>query len=586
MPYGFAKVTVIPQELTWWPGSGAGINALKLYCREGETEAKYEVSGYTAASLGRAFGPLNLERTMLFCSALHKEIGSKTSTTGKPLILSTVACNAEAHTNAATLLGAYLILKRKWKVAQVKKTLGSADASLKFACSWSKVDRQELPRVMTVEHCWKGFEVASAMGWIDELALENDRYMELSCKQYLKWLFTYDSAWLVPGSILICSDPTTTISDPTAGTLERMFPAEEDDKSLSPLGPLSPTDIMSPTDPMSPKSPITRAFWIKEPGTIDVQVDSDEDVDVGLFSMKKVPSMRSVRSHSPRSDLAMTKVPSMRSGGGRSANSKDSSRSAKSAVLQKMASLRIFGKSITTTPKSKQPVGTSSQDSVKNFDSVLSPPVPSEKGPYVSPSETPAVYISEKEALSPVAPSVKSCDTICKEYDASDRCNYCSGNEPPMAFVDFLKGLNVQTLVRVNDKFEIGMRQFSYDEKLVSLHGINHCSVPFPDVFPGIPPKELVKEVIKSCGSVVGNGGAVTFHCKGGFGRSVIMACCLAIHEFDISGEALLGWCRIVRPGAINIPEQEKFLLSLKGKASLQKWLYGSHSCRCFWSRK
>eukprot|EP00972_Heterocapsa_arctica_P115713 16449330-Heterocapsa_arctica.AAC.1 len=41
---------------------------------------------------------------------------------------------------------------------------------------------------------------------------------------------------------------------------------------------------------------------------------------------------------------------------------------------------------------------------------------------------------------------------------------------------------------------------------------------------------------------------AVLVHCKGGFGRSVVFACCLLIWEHDIPGRQLLGWVRVVRP--------------------------------------
>merc|ERR1719188_2778471 len=65
--------------------------------------------------------------------------------------------------------------------------------------------------------------------------------------------------------------------------------------------------------------------------------------------------------------------------------------------------------------------------------------------------------------------------------------------------------------------------------------------------------------------------GAILVHCKGGFGRSVVLSCILLIHMFDVPGRSVLGWSRIARPGAITTPEQEAFLCKLRGRADLQK---------------
>mmetsp|Transcript_68343 Transcript_68343/g.184632 ORF Transcript_68343/g.184632 Transcript_68343/m.184632 type:complete len:124 (-) Transcript_68343:196-567(-) len=64
-------------------------------------------------------------------------------------------------------------------------------------------------------------------------------------------------------------------------------------------------------------------------------------------------------------------------------------------------------------------------------------------------------------------------------------------------------------------------------------------------------------------------GSAILVHCKGGFGRSVFLACILVIYRYNVSGRGLLGWVRIARPGAITTPEQEAVLLSLSGRVDL-----------------
>lgn len=68
------------------------------------------------------------------------------------------------------------------------------------------------------------------------------------------------------------------------------------------------------------------------------------------------------------------------------------------------------------------------------------------------------------------------------------------------------------------------------------------------------------------------SGGAILVHCKGGFGRSVVLAACLAIERVDISGAAALGLFRIMRPGAITTRRQEIFLTSFKGSADVRRF--------------
>jgi len=75
----------------------------------------------------------------------------------------------------------------------------------------------------------------------------------------------------------------------------------------------------------------------------------------------------------------------------------------------------------------------------------------------------------------------------------------------------------------------------------------------------------------------------------GGFGRSVVLAACLAIERVDISGAAALGLFRIMRPGAITTRRQEAFLKSFKGAADVRRFaklpLPDGGSVSAFWKR-
>jgi hypothetical protein len=50
--------------------------------------------------------------------------------------------------------------------------------------------------------------------------------------------------------------------------------------------------------------------------------------------------------------------------------------------------------------------------------------------------------------------------------------------------------------------------------------------------------------------------GAIAVHCKAGLGRTGTMISCYAMKHYKISGEAMISWNRICRPGSILGPQQ------------------------------
>lgn len=178
------------------------------------------------------------------------------------------------------------------------------------------------------------------------------------------------------------------------------------------------------------------------------------------------------------------------------------------------------------------------------------------------------------EAQTIIAPvmspcSVRSTDTVCKEYITHTLQPGSSGFTEPLSFCEFLRENRVSIVVRANEIQERGMQCESYDERRINAYGIDHLDLPFPDYDGSLPPYSVCAALLKSMQKYIESDDAICIHCKGGFGRSAVLACVLAVHHYDVSGEAMLGWIRIARPGAITTPQQEAFLRSLQGRESV-----------------
>jgi hypothetical protein len=168
-----------------------------------------------------------------------------------------------------------------------------------------------------------------------------------------------------------------------------------------------------------------------------------------------------------------------------------------------------------------------------------------------------------------------STDTVAKEYVSgpaplilSDR-SACS---KPKAFVSFLQDCNVGLVIRTNFANEPGMTK-EYDASAMSSYGIEHKNIFVDDHKGGMPDRYSVETALQSVsGDIFEEEEAVLVHCKGGFGRSVVLACCVLIVRLDIPGSALLGWARLCRPGAVTSIKQEQFLRSMRGREDLRRY--------------
>jgi hypothetical protein len=165
--------------------------------------------------------------------------------------------------------------------------------------------------------------------------------------------------------------------------------------------------------------------------------------------------------------------------------------------------------------------------------------------------------------------SVGSVETVCKDFTpAPSAVSLFLKNT--VAFANFAQDCGVTFVIRTNFSNEPGMPRPSYNAKNWSQLGIRHANIRYVDKNGGLPDAASIASLLLADQCMRNeNPGAILIHCKGGFGRSVVLACCLAIYRHDVPGSALLGWARIARPGAVTNVHQEKFLMSLQGRSDV-----------------
>lgn len=186
-----------------------------------------------------------------------------------------------------------------------------------------------------------------------------------------------------------------------------------------------------------------------------------------------------------------------------------------------------------------------------------------------------------------------SVDTVCKNYGHENNAGYYkhvhsidrdlkTSNGRPKDFVSFLEGSGVSLIIRTNFVNEPGMTK-EYEASELLAYGIAHADVKVEDRRGGLPTVPSIQAALEHTSDYMhGVGDGVLVHCKGGFGRSVTLSCCLLIDRFNIPGAALLAWVRLCRPGAVTTLKQERFLRSFRGRADLHLYLRnGASSGAC-----
>mmetsp|Transcript_12000 Transcript_12000/g.37956 ORF Transcript_12000/g.37956 Transcript_12000/m.37956 type:complete len:134 (-) Transcript_12000:34-435(-) len=121
----------------------------------------------------------------------------------------------------------------------------------------------------------------------------------------------------------------------------------------------------------------------------------------------------------------------------------------------------------------------------------------------------------------------------------------------------------------------------SYDAAAFTKHDISCLDASYDDLNGGLPRKQVLQKVLAKCGEVAGAGqkAAVAFHCKAGFGRSVVCAAHWFAYHYDLPGQVAFTWARLCRPGSITTPQQAQFLRSLKGRAEIEQSVQSPDGC-------
>mmetsp|Transcript_47846 Transcript_47846/g.121379 ORF Transcript_47846/g.121379 Transcript_47846/m.121379 type:complete len:445 (+) Transcript_47846:2-1336(+) len=422
-----------------------------------------------------------------------------------------------------------------WPLEKVIQVLGN-EAGRGFVCSWARTEIPDSQRNLRVLHCWAGIAAMKKKGWIDSICLESDAATKTSCDTLSSWAHSYDSVWIIPGLIMVGADPVTTVLDPNPATFRYIFPVEVEDD----IDQEDRCDSRSPKSESSLKegadqdhSNATTA-WLKSAALRGGENDYDNTPPDGQVS----PVVELFWSSTEKADAEPA------------------------AMFGPLGSHNL----IIDPGMSQRPT--------------LSPPKSTHHSISKASSRT---QLRQPRAMSNLSSSVPRRDasqktmqsviSACKDYNVQDNRTLLSGAKP-VDFVTFLRKANISFIVRTNFDDEPGMpKGGSYSAKEMESYGFGHADIKIVDMNGGLPRRQDVAKLLKVCPELdLASDGGVVVHCKGGFGRSVVLACCLAIDRFDISGEALLGWCRIVRPGAVNTPQQELFLMSLKGRNDVRKY--------------
>jgi len=535
-----AKAELIPGSLLWAPAlprgsDGAAETALGHILRMedyGDDKhlrgGRYQVCHYSPSAVGHASGPLALDQVLSFCRLLEGQLAVHGLVT-----VATKPGDSAGRSNAAVLVGAFLILLRGWSVQAVHSKMGEEARSF-FPCSWSRTPAMRAPAgspqgqggpssVLTVRACWEGIAMALRVGWLQSEHLKDEFTTNLVCSQYRRTMQEYDAAWLAPGHMLVCADPMTVIRDPNPSTCCHLTPPASFSKSKS----------------------------------------------VSKELLLEVPSERSFASGK----------------GGAAGGRRLSVVSTTSTTEEEHSNFTSLD----------SPDGTISEEAWEIFDKLESMSEATVDFDAVEriqaglPTAVTVTSFSEKDAdaqteqghdegcsggiMDDDDDGADSVHTVCKDY-GDTMVTRATTPQPPCDFVTWCQNHSVAQVVRVNFSNEPGLKNIggSYHAATFEAHGIQHLDVPVHDHGGGVPDAQALCEVMEACKAVPKHQARLV-HCKGGFGRSVLMACCSLISEFDVPGAALLGWVRIARPGAITTPQQERFLCQFRGAADLECYL-------------
>lgn len=159
------------------------------------------------------------------------------------------------------------------------------------------------------------------------------------------------------------------------------------------------------------------------------------------------------------------------------------------------------------------------------------------------------------------------------------------------SFVSWCLERGVDCVIRMNLPTGYASHLLTYDAAVFKAAGIEHHDLPVDTHHGIVPSPSVVRTFLKTACAHMGipldcthrstaeHMGIVLLHCNSGFERGAVLACCLLIWCFDISGRSSLAWLRVARPGAVNSSEQEQFLSRFSSRKDLRRFIDGLASC-------
>lgn len=120
----------------------------------------------------------------------------------------------------------------------------------------------------------------------------------------------------------------------------------------------------------------------------------------------------------------------------------------------------------------------------------------------------------------------------------------------PEDFVPIFKNEGICLVVRLNKK--------EYDPCRFMDHGIGHVDFSYGDG--SCPDRRTVSKFLRIMES---EPGGVAVHCKAGLGRTQILGAMYVMKKYKFPARALIGWCRICRPGSI-LGSSQQFLCDMQ----------------------
>jgi len=130
--------------------------------------------------------------------------------------------------------------------------------------------------------------------------------------------------------------------------------------------------------------------------------------------------------------------------------------------------------------------------------------------------------------------------------------------------LDVISAWGADAVVTLMEDFELEMLGVATLPSLLLGRGIEWHHLPIRDV--DVPALSFEENWLKSglrLRTILGDGGKVLLHCRGGIGRTGTIAAKLLV-EFGFKPESAVALVRKTRPGTIETSAQERYVLLLK----------------------